>query len=260
MKCCHPTSCIKLSKVLLRIMLLTGSNNGWSRFTAKLMPTGSLRTLTNGRLNPSPLSDLNCNTHLHRIAIIAPFSGLRRFPQGRGLKQWTGDDSKALMKVYLPAIEGHVPIEMVHTVCDLIEFSYLVHRDVHDTQSLKAVDDALKSFHTNHKIFRTTGVVKSFNYPHQHSLKHYVALIHAYGAPNGLCSSMTENKHIKAVKKPWRRSSHYEALKQMLLTNQRLDKLSASLVHFKVNGMLEGDCLSHALARLRKYCYSLNYL
>jgi hypothetical protein len=34
-----------------------------------------------------------------RIAIAPPFSGLRRFPEGRGFKQWTGDDSKALMKV-----------------------------------------------------------------------------------------------------------------------------------------------------------------
>ncbi|OJA15179.1 hypothetical protein AZE42_13466 [Rhizopogon vesiculosus] len=34
-----------------------------------------------------------------RISIAAPFAGLRRFPQGRGFKQWTGDDSKALMKV-----------------------------------------------------------------------------------------------------------------------------------------------------------------
>jgi hypothetical protein len=36
-----------------------------------------------------------------RIAATPPFSGLRRFPQGRGFKQWTGDDSKALMKVRL---------------------------------------------------------------------------------------------------------------------------------------------------------------
>ena len=35
----------------------------------------------------------------YRIAIAPPFSGLRRFPEGRGFKQWTGDDSKALMKV-----------------------------------------------------------------------------------------------------------------------------------------------------------------
>ncbi|KAK7006837.1 hypothetical protein R3P38DRAFT_2475962, partial [Favolaschia claudopus] len=34
-----------------------------------------------------------------RIAVVPPFPGLRRFPEGRGFKQWTGDDSKALMKV-----------------------------------------------------------------------------------------------------------------------------------------------------------------
>lgn len=34
-----------------------------------------------------------------RIALAAPFSGLRRFAEGRRFKQWTGDDSKALMKV-----------------------------------------------------------------------------------------------------------------------------------------------------------------
>lgn len=40
---------------------------------------------------------LNCLWN--RISIVPPFSGLRRFPEGRGFKQWTGDDSKALMKV-----------------------------------------------------------------------------------------------------------------------------------------------------------------
>ena len=35
----------------------------------------------------------------NRIAIVPAFSGLRWFPEGRGFKQWTGDDSKALMKV-----------------------------------------------------------------------------------------------------------------------------------------------------------------
>ena len=33
------------------------------------------------------------------IANAPSFSGLRRFPEGRNFKQWTGDDSKALMKV-----------------------------------------------------------------------------------------------------------------------------------------------------------------
>ncbi|RDX52407.1 hypothetical protein OH76DRAFT_1345325 [Lentinus brumalis] len=33
-----------------------------------------------------------------RIAVVPPFSKLRHFHEGRGFKQWTGDDSKALMK------------------------------------------------------------------------------------------------------------------------------------------------------------------
>ena len=35
-----------------------------------------------------------------QIAVVPPFPGLRRFPDGRNFKQWTGDDSKALMKVH----------------------------------------------------------------------------------------------------------------------------------------------------------------
>jgi hypothetical protein len=37
--------------------------------------------------------------YLARIAASPLFAELRRFPQGRAFKQWTGDDSKALMKV-----------------------------------------------------------------------------------------------------------------------------------------------------------------
>ena len=33
-----------------------------------------------------------------RVAAAPQFPALRRFPQGRRFKQWTGDDSKALMK------------------------------------------------------------------------------------------------------------------------------------------------------------------
>lgn len=31
---------------------------------------------------------------------------------------------------------------------------------------------------------------------------YYAYVITQFGAPNGLCSSITESKHIKAVKKP----------------------------------------------------------
>ncbi|KAF8257183.1 hypothetical protein EI94DRAFT_1709461, partial [Lactarius quietus] len=79
-------------------------------------------------------------------------------------KQWTGNDSKALMKA------------------------------------------VLTKFHYYRNIFQTTGVCNlnaGFNLLQQHSLSHYPQLIHLFGAPNGLCSSITESKHIKSVKNPY---------------------------------------------------------
>jgi hypothetical protein len=77
------------------------------------------------------------------------------------------------------------------------------------------------------------------------SLVHYPFLITEFRAPNGLCSSITESKHIKAVKEPWRHSNHHQALAQMLLTNQPLDKLAASHVDFQSCGMLNSPLLDH---------------
>ena len=149
----------------------------------------------------------------------------------------------------MPAIEGHVPSEMVRA---LINFIYIAQRDIIDSNSLKELDDALKRFHQYRQIFQESGVRPTgFNLPRQHSLVHYYKLIRAFGAPNGLCSSITESKHIKAVKEPWRRSNRFEALSQMLLTNQRLDKLAASRVNFTSRGMLQGTCLSSILKELR---------
>lgn len=65
-------------------------------------------------------------------------------------------------------------------------------------------------------------------------------MIEDFGVPGGLCSSITESRHITAVKKPWRRSSRYQALGQMLLINQRLDKLAAMRSSFAARGMLPG--------------------
>jgi hypothetical protein len=69
--------------------------------------------------------------------------------------------------------------------------------------------------------------VKGFSLPRQHAMVHYPQLIRLFAAPNGVCTSITESKHIRAVKEPWRLSSRNNALFQMLTTNQRLDQLSA---------------------------------
>lgn len=122
-----------------------------------------------------------------------------------------------------------------------MEFCYLARRSSIDEDVLEKIDAAVASFHLEREIFMDAGVREDFNLPRQHSLVHYRHLIQQFGAPNGLCSSITESKHIKAVKEPWRRSSRNKPLGQMLLTNQRLDKLAAARVDFEARGMLSGS-------------------
>lgn len=128
---------------------------------------------------------------------------------------------------------------------------------------MQDIDDALGRFYRYREIFRTDehAVVNTFSLPRQHAAKHYPELIRQFGAPNGLCSSITECKHIKAVKEPWRRSNRFNALGQMLLTNQRLDKLAASRVDFDQRRMLEGPCLEleSRLKTIGLYLYTYQY-
>jgi hypothetical protein len=84
----------------------------------------------------------------------------------------------------------------------------------------------------------------------QHSMTHYAMLIRLFGAPNGLCSSITESFHIKVVKEPWQRSNRFGALLQMLITNQRLDKLAATQADFQVQDMLNDTVLDN-VARIQ---------
>jgi hypothetical protein len=127
---------------------------------------------------------------------------------------------------------------MVRAIATFIEFCYIVRREVLDDNDLDKLKDLVSKFIDEREIFRTTGVRKNFCLPRQHALVHYPTLIREYGAPNGLCSSITESKHIKAVKEPWRRSNKCKPLPQILLSNQRMDKLLAAHVEFQARHML----------------------
>ena len=142
------------------------------------------------------------------------------------------------MKVFLPAIAGLVPSGMLHAITAFLNFCYLVRHSQIDESVLDQIDDAVNCFHREHHIFIELGIRDNFLLPRQHALVHYHLMIQLFGAPNGLCSSITESKHIKAVKQPYRRSSRNNPLGEMILTNQRNDKLAAARVDFESRGML----------------------
>lgn len=149
-----------------------------------------------------------------------------------------------LFQIYLAAIQRLLPQEVIKTFSSFLDLCYLVRRNDIDTKTLDDIQKALHQFHVHREFFRVEGVCEEgFSLPRQHSLVHYCDNIRNFGAPNGLCSSITESRHITAVKKPWRRSNRYEALGQMLLINQRLDKLAAARSHYTARGMLTHEHL-----------------
>lgn len=127
---------------------------------------------------------------------------------------------------------------MVRAMRYFLEFCYLVRRSVISEDDLRQIRDALQNFHHFRQIFISTGVRQTISLPRQHAMVHYHDRIRLFGSPNGLCSSITESKHIKAVKEPYYRSNHLNPMGQMILTNQRLASLAAARCEFARRGML----------------------
>jgi hypothetical protein len=133
-------------------------------------------------------------------------------------------------------------VDVIRTFRAFLEFCYIVRQSVLTELDLTRLKDALDRFHQFRTIFEVSGVRPSgISLPRQHALVHYVSLVRLFGAPNGLCSSLTESKHIRAVKEPWRRSNRNQPLGQMLVTNQRLDQLAAARTDFVNRGMLSAE-------------------
>jgi hypothetical protein len=143
-----------------------------------------------------------------------------------------------------------VPREIICAFRAFLDFCYLVRRDSMNDDTLSLIQLSLDRFYYCRAIFQVLGVRPAgFSLPRQHSLSHYPQLIRKFGAPNGLCSSITESKHIPSVKKSYRRSNRCNPMGQMLLTNQRMDKLAAARADFESRGMLGGTALTDACAR-----------
>ncbi|KAF8259888.1 hypothetical protein EI94DRAFT_1773823 [Lactarius quietus] len=160
------------------------------------------------------------------ISAVPPFSGLRWFPDGHDYQQWTGDNLKALMKVFLPAVAGYIPSMMVHSISAFMDACYIACRNTINLTALELLQDAVETFHKLHDIFIDTGICTMLPLPCQHALKHFYHSIHLFGSPNGLCSFITKSKHILSTKHTWQRTLHH------------MDKI----------GLLKGFCCDDLLA------------
>ena len=110
-------------------------------------------------------------------------------------------------QVFLAAVTGYIPSAMVQCIAAFMDACYIARRNAITAPALECFRRSVEQFQKLRNIFIETGVRATISLPHQHALKHFHYAIQFFGSPNGLCSSITESKHIKAVKKPWCRSS-----------------------------------------------------
>jgi hypothetical protein len=145
--------------------------------------------------------------------------------------------------VWVPALEGFVPQDIIRCFNAYLDFCYIARSTIFTQPTLDRLDGALNRFREYRQVFQHIGIrdptPAGFSLPRQHAMAHYRQHIENFGAPNGLCSSITESKHISAVKRPWRRSSRYNAIHQIMRTNCRAEKLTAARAHFTSHGMLD---------------------
>ena len=139
---------------------------------------------------------------------------------------------------------------MVQCIVAFTDFCYIARRPSHDAFALQEMQAAIDRFHELRTVFEEVGVrPNGFSLPRQHSLHHYLRGIMLFGSPNGLCSSITESRHISAVKRPWRASGRNKfALFTILRTNVRRSKMAAIRAKFALKGMLDGDIIQAAYA------------
>lgn len=137
---------------------------------------------------------------------------------------------------------------MVQCFAAFMDCCYIARRNAISTSDITKLHYQISCFHQLHTVFIETGVREDFSLPRQHALFHYPDAIEHFGSPNGLCSSITENKHIKAVKETWRRSSWNNVLPQMLRSITCLNKMTVLHQVFKQWGMLVGYVSSYVAA------------
>lgn len=127
-----------------------------------------------------------------------------------------------------------------------MDFCYIARRSLHNEHSLQEMDDKLAEFYELHSVFHDKDIRDSFALPRQHTLAHFVRGIHLFGSPNGLCTSITESKHIHAVKQPWCAMNKNNPLLQILNINTCRSKLAAARTQFSSHGMLQHNVLTAA--------------
>ncbi|KAG9081854.1 hypothetical protein FRC06_005364, partial [Ceratobasidium sp. 370] len=187
---------------------------------------------------------LGAGTIDDRLMGMPWFSGIRHFKTGISSfinSQWTGTESKAVAKVFLPMIAGSQPPEAVAATRCIMDFMYRAHLPQLDDNDLNKLDADLAQFHELKGIFVTHGGVKDWDaIPKIHMLGHYSYLIREFGTTNGYNTETSERLHIDYVKVFYCTSNKVDPIEQMITTLQRQEAWAIQHVWLEGQGVIPG--------------------
>jgi hypothetical protein len=165
-----------------------------------------------------------------RFMSMTRAEGMRHFNRRVSkIKNWTGRESKELMKQILPLVTGELPPDAVELVRAALDFMYQAHASRMSDEDLEELEHSLATFH------RLKGVIVSYdalpamwrfdNIPKIHMCSHYKHSTCELGTPDGYNTESPEHLHVPLTKKGYRASNKVNPYPQMVKYIQRFEAI-----------------------------------
>ncbi|KAI0673077.1 hypothetical protein C8Q78DRAFT_970143 [Trametes maxima] len=168
-----------------------------------------------------------------RVACLPPNHSIRLFYKGiSNMSRVTGAEHRQISRFLLGiVVDMDVPggreasAQLVRAMRALLDFVHMAQYPIHSSETLSALDGALRTFHDNRDIFVTLGIRAAFNIPKFHSLEHYVRCIKLFGTTDNYSTETSERLHIDFTKDAYRATNHKDEYPQMTKWLERREKV-----------------------------------
>ena len=171
-----------------------------------------------------------------RFRAVPKFTKLRRFREFSKLSQWTGEESKEMLRIIIPVFApllSEKNPDILHAGRAIVDFIMLARYRSHDEATLEYMNAALERIDLLKEVFRKYRPVnkktgeQTFNFPKFHSISHYIDMIRYYGPPDGYSTQASERAHPTLLKNYYDRTNKHEDYQEQLMEhNERHVKLT----------------------------------
>ncbi|KAG8726659.1 hypothetical protein FRC11_014747, partial [Ceratobasidium sp. 423] len=156
-----------------------------------------------------------------RFKAMLNVHGMRHFTRGiYSISQWTGRETKEMIKQFLPVIVDDLRDEIVELVRVLLDFISYAHSPSLTKIELGEMTAALERFHELKPIIHECGLAEAGWWNETiklHMLTHYKRCIREYGTPDGYSSETSEYLHIEFAKTPFRKTNKNRSFMQQII-------------------------------------------